>query len=232
MKDHQLKIIKTMMVSKSVSTTVGICAFMGVTGVQAQGDDNSNQLRMDFSYNNAATAFDDGFDRLTVQETMLDGVFTLQTASGLYGRVGFGRANVYEVEFNGRSVSTDDDYSARLFGFGYRVAYKGQPERFWGLGYENAKVNESGSDAANTVLGFWEKDNARRYGIIDVAYSSSDDAGLLALSGRHVWFLNSGMGLGVTWGVGTGTIETDSGFSDVDVGVANLGAVLMFRPRL
>lgn len=194
----------------------------------------SNQIRMDFSYNDSTRGLTDGYDDIFMSETSLESIFTWQTKQGVYAQAGFGRFNMYELDVNGAISDLDFDYNSRMFGLGYRIARKGALERFWGFGLQNSKDTAEGAEdpeAINTLRTFWEKDNSRRYGIIELAYATNEILGLLSVSGRHVWFAKNGFGLGVNWGVGSGYYDTPPGSADVSTGVAKLGAVLMFRPK-
>lgn len=212
---------------------VALCGLLASSniGYAQEMAEPGNQLRMDFSFNNYSTVLDNGNDRLSMGESSLEGVFTLQSSQGIYGQFGFGSFDMYEMDYNGQIVDPQIEYTSRMFGLGYRMARRGTQSRFWGFGLQNTRDNEDGAEALNIIRTFWEKDNLRRYGVIELAYSSSTDFGLLSVSGRHVWFANSGFGFGLTWGVGSGFIEAEPGYTDIGVGAANLGAVLMFRPK-
>ena len=93
------------------------------------------------------------------------------------------------------------------------------------------KYNNDDSEPVNTLRTFWEKDTASRYGVIDVSYSTDDISNLLSVSGRHVWFGHRNIGFGLNWAVGSGSVDTPSGFENMSAGQANLGFVLMYRPK-
>ncbi|MDO6461874.1 hypothetical protein Q4485_14275 [Granulosicoccaceae sp. 1_MG-2023] len=189
---------------------------------------NGNSIRVDISANSSSTVLDDGFDELTIWETSLQGTLTLQSSYGVYGELGVANITVQEIEIDGRTYDVDEDYDANLFGVGYRFPNQIWPSQYWGIGYRHA--DSDGSDS-NAVRLFSEKDTDLRYGIIEFSYASGDDSDLFSLSGRHVWFLNDVIGLGVNWGVSFGSIDTPSGYADIDTGAANIGGILMIRPR-
>lgn len=190
-----------------------------------------NLLRIDVSYSIDSTTLDDGIDEINILESGFAGIGTYQSAQGFYGELGFGRVTTDEVEVNRQTFDVDDSYSVRAFGLGYRMPRATGEGLYWGFGYRNTKTDESGSDPVNSIRLFWEKERVRRYGIISVAYNTSDDFNLFTVSGRHVWFGESGVGIGVSWGLGAG--QTDSGFDpEADIGQASLGALIMFRPRM
>lgn len=187
-------------------------------------------LRIDASYNILSTALDDGFDEVNILESGFAGTATYQSDAGFYGRLGFGRSTVDEIEINGVTFDVDESYSIRGFGFGYRMPRASGGGLYWGVGYTNTDTDEAGSDPNHSFQLFWEKEWINRYGIISAAYDTNEDYKLLSVSGRHVWFGASGVGVGVAWELGAGRMNDFT--PRVDIGQATLGAILMFRPRM
>ena len=188
---------------------------------------------MDLGLTNGALALDDGFDRLTQSTLEIGGTFTYQHGSGFYGRVGLGRADIYNLELEGgNSIDPDEQYLTTSLGVGYRFARQTGDGLFWGLGYASGSTDQDDDDASNTAFAFWEKDNARRYGIIGAGFNSQGDLSAIVVEGKHVWFGQGGVGIGLTWLLGSGRLDTPPGVTDVDVAAARFGVVAMFRPGL
>lgn len=220
-----------MKMSKS-GVVLGAIAAAGLWAgtANAQTALDGDLLRIDASYNIQSTALDDGFDEVNILESGLVGTITYQSNTGLYGRLGLGRISIDEIEINGFTFDVNESYSLRGFGLGYRTPRAGGNGLYWGVGYSNTDIDEPGSDPSHSFQIFWEKEWTNRYGIISVAYTTDDNLDLFSISGRHVWFGASGVGIGVAWGLGTGQMGDFS--PKIDVGQAMVGAILMFRPGM
>jgi|GEM_PF-2465676 len=207
----------------------GVC-----TTVHAQNrfyDDS--RVRIDLGLSNGALAVDDGFDRVTQSTLLVGGTFTYQHGSGFYGRVGLGRADDYNLELEGgNAVDPDQQYLTTSLGLGYRVSRQTGDGLFWGLGFSSRSTDLDDDDASNTAFAFWEKDNARRYGIVEAGFNSQGDLSAIVVEGKHLWFGQGGIGIGLTWLLGSGRLDAPPGVQDLDVAAARFGVVAMFRPVL
>ncbi|MDO6461884.1 hypothetical protein Q4485_14325 [Granulosicoccaceae sp. 1_MG-2023] len=209
----------------SVATAVSLALLSTAGHAETQ-----NSIRLDVSANAVLTTLDDGFDEVSISETSMQGLLTLQSAFGAYAELGTAKFTVDEIEINGRTWEVDEDYDANMLGLGFRFQTPDAAGQYLGLGLRQTEYPDADNDSM-TVRAFSEKDTDLRYGVIEVAYTSDDESSLLGVSGRHVWFFNGVVGLGVNWGVGFGSIDTPSGYPDIDTGTAHIGGILMIRPR-
>ena len=173
-------------------------------------------LKMDISANNtilAGEAAASGFS------TSLN----YQINDNLFAGVSYGKGSTDEFTIDGQSFLDDsNDYTSKSITLGYRIPRGGKIGEYWGIKAE-ADMSGDEEDDGNIYTGFTEKDTTKRYG--NIGLSIEDDGS--SLSGTHVWFLQSGIGVGIGWGFGA--YETTG---DVPMeGTQTSGAlVLMYRP--
>lgn len=175
---------------------------------------SKKSIRLALSMNNSAFSVRDDGESSSISTTSGEGALTFQSHKGFYGQLGFGK-------------STSFDDNTNMLGFGYRRALK-TPDRYWGLGYRYTDSINS-INPLHGIRSFWEKDNTKRYGVIDLSFSGGIFYSTLGVSGQHIWFVNNSLGFGVNWGLGTGILGIGS--FQVSTSVANLGAVIMYRPK-
>jgi len=187
---------------------------------------------LSLAFDNSATVLEDTFDRLTISELSFGGHLAFQHESGFYGQLELESVDTYNVDLNGVGVDPDDSYRLRTIGLGFRTPRQGSRELFWGLGYRNGMSDEDGSEAADTVFVFWEKENVPRYGLVGVGLTTTDDSSVITVAGRHVWFGQSSVGVGLSWSIGGGRFDAPPGVTDPSIGVASIGVLMMFRPTL
>lgn len=216
MKTYRLSVLSLALISSYVNAAESV---------------DGDLLRIDIGYNFQSTVFDDGDDELVVSESGFAGTGTFQSKQGFYAKLGLARMTTKEIRYNNDIYKVDESYTVRGFGAGFRVPRAAGEGLFWGSGYENTKENQDGANHVNTFKLFWEKEHAKRYGNISVAYNSSKYFNTISVSGKHIWFQQNNLGIGVAWNIGSG--RTDTGYDpEAAIGHSTIGALIMYRPSL
>jgi hypothetical protein len=189
---------------------------------------NGGFLRVDVSLGGDVTSFDDN-GAVDYLEGQLAGILTVQSDQGLYGRLGFKRHMLDEIQIGGEVFDVDEKYGTTLYGLGYRLPLTIGQGLYWGVGYQSAVDDRSGVNPLHSGRLFLEKEQRHRYGVISLAYMArEDDYRLFEVSGTHIWFFDGGLGLGVNWGLGAG--ESDIGNEpEADVTKRYVGLAFMAR---
>jgi hypothetical protein len=116
----------------------------------------------------------------------------------------------------------------KTIGIGYRAARANSVGNYFGAAYYH-NMDAEESDSSGRVALFMEKDNSRRFGRLGLSRATSDATGT-EIGGTHVWFLQSGLTLGLGFDRSYETGDTTDTFDTaLKYTKSTAGLLLMFR---
>jgi len=154
-----------------------------------------------------------------------------QNQNGWYGELTLAKHTLDFMKIDERYQPGGQTADSRTIGLGYRFSFTANKSRYIGVGLQRYQAESEFRISANTFRIFFEKNNEKRFGIIELAYSQGEDWDQLALKGTHTWFLHSNMGIGINWLFAVGSIDSQNiQYSDEQTATDRFGLLLMFRP--
>jgi hypothetical protein len=157
----------------------------------------------------------------------IDTGLSYQLNDNFFGELSYSKNRVDSVEVNGETTSRDETWTSKGIGIGFRAARTAFIGNYFGAAYYHDISGDDSEDSSGLVSLFMEKDNYSRFGRLSVSRLTKDASGT-AIGGTHVWFLQSGLGLGFDWSYETGenadTFDTALKYTETTGGL-----LLMFR---
>jgi len=207
-----------------VSSVLLLAAF---TSANAQQFDTNNKHARVWAGSSGSTMTISAPRRnLEATQSVVDTGLSYQFNDNFFGSANYGRATLRSISFNGQTETMSDTTSKSILGMGYRLARANTAGKYFGLAYyRNFDAEEE--SASGFISIFSEKDNNNRYGRVGLSTDLTSES-TVEFSGRHVWFLQSGLGLGLNWAYQAFT-DTETLNQSADVSVATGGVLLMYR---
>lgn len=144
-----------------------------------------------------------------------------------FGEIRYSKNAVDSVKTNGEKTNIDESWTSKEIGIGFRSARAGTVGKYFGAAYyQDIDGDESDSSSARVSL-FLEKDDSIRLGRLGISRATKDATGT-AIGGTHVWFLKSGIGLGLNWSYEAGK-DTEMFGTEIKYTETSGGILLMFR---
>lgn len=145
----------------------------------------------------------------------------------LFGEIRYSKNTVDSVETNGETTDIDETWTSKGIGIGFRSARVGTVGKYFGAAYHQDIDGDESDSSSGRVSLFMEKDNSIRFGRLGLSRATKDATGT-AIGGTHVWFLKSGIGLGMDWSYEAGK-DTEMFGTEVKYTEVSGGLLLMFR---
>lgn len=159
--------------------------------------------------------------------SQLEAGLSFQFNDTLFGTINYSSNSIDSTEINDVTTERDETWTSTVLGVGLRSTYGTGVGNYYGIAYyHDLDAAESGDSSALISL-FMEKDNSRRFGRLGLSRAAENATGNI-IGGTHVWFLESGLGLGFDWSYEAGEDALDLGIM-VEYTEISGGLLLMYR---
>ena len=188
---------------------------------------NEKSLKVWGGSTGVAAKFKDAPVDASMQGSWLETGVSYQFTNNFFGEFNYTKNRIDSFEIDGQTIDSEDTWTSKTVGIGFRAARSQSIGKYYGAAYYHAMSSDESDEASGTVSLFMEKDTTSRYGRLGLTRATKDASGT-TIGGRHVWFLQSGLGLGLDWSYFSAT-DTATFNTEVKYTETSGGLLLMFR---
>lgn len=204
-----------------ITSALILLSTLSTANAQQYGS-NNNPLRVWGASTGIVMQFEGPTGEVEMRGGWLETGFSYQFNDTIFAELNYAKNRVDSYEINGQTTDADEAWTSKRVGIGFRSARANSMNKYFGAAYYKYLGSDDSGDDAGTISLFMETDNNSRYGRLGLSRATKN-ATSTTLGGRHVWFLQSGLGLGFDWSYESGEEEAVK-----RTGITG-GLLLMFR---
>ncbi|MDB4222742.1 hypothetical protein N9850_03135 [Granulosicoccus sp.] len=209
-----------------IATALFLLATLSSANAQQFGT-NEKSARVWAGSTGSVVTFKNQSGEAIVSGGWLDTGLSYQLTDNFFGELSYSKNRVDSVEVDGETTSRDDTWSSKGIGIGFRLARTEYIGNYFGAAYYHDISGDDSEDSSSLISLFMEKDNYSRFGRLSISKLTKDATGT-SVGGTHVWFLQSGLGLGFEWSYETGK-NADMFDTELKYTGTTAGLLVMFR---